>query len=115
MKKKILSVLMLCSLGLITTVTGCNEVINSSDQTSSKAEVKLSIENVGKNTLEVGETILLNLKVENTNKKAIFVSSNEEVLTISDDGLLLAKGVGKATVHAEIQDDKNTIKSNKDC
>ena len=112
MKKKFLSVLMLCSLGLITTVTGCNEVINSSDQTSSKAEVKLSIENVGKNTLEVGETILLNLKVENTNKKAIFVSSNEKVLTISDDGLLLAKGVGKATVHAEIQDDKNTIKSN---
>ena len=73
MKKKFLSVVMLCaSFGVISTLTSCNHTI----ELNSKAEIKLTLEDVENKTLEVGETLTLNLKVENTNKKATFVSSN---------------------------------------
>ena len=109
MKKKLLSALMLfASFGVISTLTSCNHII----ELNSKAEIKLTLEDVENKTLEVGETLTLNLKVENTNKKATFVSSNEDVLTVNQDGLLEAKSVGKANVYAEIQDNNYNIKSN---
>ena len=109
MKKKLLSALMLfSSFGIISTLTSCNHTI----ELNSKAEIKLTLEDVENKTLEVGETLTLNLKVENTNKKAVFVSSNEDVLTVNEDGLLEAKSVGKANVYAEIQDNNDNKKSN---
>ena len=103
MKKKFLSVVMLCaSFGVISTVTSCNHTI----EYNSKAEIKLTLEDVENKTLEVGETLTLNLKVENTNKKATFVSSNEEVLTVNENGVVEAKSVGSAKIYALIQDEK---------
>ena len=108
MKKKFLSVVMLfSSFGVISTLTSCNHII----ELNSKAEIKLTLEDVENKTLEVGETLTLNLKVENTNKKATFVSSNEEVLTVNENGVVEAKGVGSAKIYALIQDEKE-IKSN---
>ena len=75
----------------------------------SKAEIKLTLEDVENKALEVGETLTLNLKVENTNKKATFISSNEEVLTVNENGVVEAKSVGKANVYAEIQDNNYNI------
>ncbi len=109
MKKKLISALMLfSSFGIISTLTSCNHTI----ELNSKAEIKLTLEDVENKTLEVGETLTLNLKVENTNKKATFVSSNEDVLIVNEDGLLEAKSVGKANVYAEIQDNNDNKKSN---
>ena len=109
MKKKLLSALMLfASFGVISTLTSCNHII----ELNSKAEIKLTLEDVENKTLEVGETLTLNLKVENTNKKATFISSNEEVLTVNENGVVEAKSVGKANVYAEIQDNNYNIKSN---
>ncbi len=108
MKKKLLSALMLfASFGVISTLTSCNHII----ELNSKAEVKLTLEDVENKTLEVGETLTLNLKVENTNKKATFVSSNEEVLTVNENGVVEAKSVGSAKIYALIQDEKE-LKSN---
>lgn len=108
MKKKLLSALMLfASFGVISTLTSCNHII----ELNSKAEIKLTLEDVENKTLEVGETLTLNLKVENTNKKAIFVSSNEEVLTVNENGVVEAKSVGSAKIYALIQDEKE-FKSN---
>lgn len=108
MKKKFLSVAMLCaSFGVISTLTSCNHII----ELNSKAEIKLTLEDVENKTLEVGETLTLNLKVENTNKKATFVSSNEEVLTVNENGVVEAKSVGSAKIYALIQDEKE-FKSN---
>lgn len=108
MKKKFLSVVMLCaSFGAISTLTSCNHTI----ELNSKAEIKLTLEDVENKTLEVGETLTLNLKVENTNKKATFVSSNEEVLTVNENGVVEAKSVGSAKIYALIQDEKE-FKSN---
>ena len=108
MKKKLLSALMLfSSFGVISTVTSCNHTI----ELNSKAEIKLTLEDVENKTLEVGETLTLNLKVENTNKKATFVSSNEEVLTVNENGVVEAKSVGSAKIYALIQDEKE-FKSN---
>lgn len=108
MKKKLLSALMLfASFGVISTLTSCNHII----ELNSKAEIKLTLEDVENKTLEVGETLTLNLKVENTNKKATFVSSNEEVLTINENGVVEAKSVGSAKIYALIQDEKE-LKSN---
>ena len=109
MKKKLLSALMLfASFGVISTLTSCNHII----ELNSKAEIKLTLEDVENKTLEVGETLTLNLKVENTNKKATFISSNEEVLTVNENGVVEAKSVGKANVYAEIQDNNDNKKSN---
>ena len=108
MKKKLLSALMLfSSFGVISTLTSCNHTI----ELNSKAEIKLTLEDVENKTLEVGETLTLNLKVENTNKKATFVSSNEEVLTVNENGVVEAKSVGSAKIYALIQDEKE-FKSN---
>lgn len=108
MKKKLLSALMLfSSFGVISTLTSCNHII----ELNSKAEIKLTLEDVENKTLEVGETLTLNLKVENTNKKATFVSSNEEVLTVNENGVVEAKSVGSAKIYALIQDEKE-FKSN---
>lgn len=108
MKKKLLSALMLfASFGVISTLTSCNHII----ELNSKAEIKLTLEDVENKTLEVGETLTLNLKVENTNKKATFVSSNEEVLTVNENGVVEAKSVGSAKIYALIQDEKE-LKSN---
>lgn len=108
MKKKLLSALMLfSSFGIISTLTSCNHTI----ELNSKAEIKLTLEDVENKTLEVGETLTLNLKVENTNKKATFVSSNEEVLTVNENGVIEAKSVGSAKIYALIQDEKE-FKSN---
>ncbi len=108
MKKKFLSVVMLCaSFGVISTLTSCNHII----ELNSKAEIKLTLEDVENKTLEVGETLTLNLKVENTNKKATFVSSNEEVLTVNENGVVEAKSVGSAKIYALIRDEKE-FKSN---
>ena len=108
MKKKLLSALMLfSSFGIISTLTSCNHTI----EFNSKAEIKLTLEDVENKTLEVGETLTLNLKVENTNKKATFVSSNEEVLTVNENGVVEAKSVGSAKIYALIQDEKE-LKSN---
>ena len=108
MKKKLLSALMLlASFGVISTLTSCNHII----ELNSKAEIKLTLEDVENKTLEVGETLTLNLKVENTNKKAIFVSSNEKVLTVNENGVVEAKSVGSAKIYALIQDEKE-FKSN---
>lgn len=109
MKKRFLSYVMLfASLGVISTITSCNNNVEYNSQDS----IKLVLEDVDNHILEVGESLLLNLKVENTNKKAIFVSSNEDVLTVNQDGLLEAKSVGKANVYAEIQDNNDNKKSN---
>lgn len=108
MRKKLLSALMLfASFGVISTLTSCNHII----ELNSKAEIKLTLEDVENKTLEVGETLTLNLKVENTNKKATFVSSNEEVLTVNENGVVEAKSVGSAKIYALIQDEKE-LKSN---
>lgn len=108
MKKKLLSALMLfSSFGIISTLTSCNHTT----ELNSKAEIKLTLEDVENKTLEVGETLTLNLKVENTNKKATFVSSNEEVLTVNENGVVEAKSVGSAKIYALIQDEKE-CKSN---
>lgn len=108
MKKKLLSALMLfSSFGIISTLTSCNHTT----ELNSKAEIKLTLEDVENKTLEVGETLILNLKVENTNKKATFVSSNEEVLTVNENGVVEAKSVGSAKIYALIQDEKE-CKSN---
>ncbi len=108
MKKKLLSALMLfSSFGIISTLTSCN----LTTELNSKAEIKLTLEDVENKTLEVGETLTLNLKVENTNKKATFVSSNEEVLTVNENGVVEAKSVGSAKIYALIQDEKE-CKSN---
>lgn len=108
MKKKLLSALMLfSSFGIISTLTSCNHTI----ELNSKAEIKLTLEDVENKILEVGETLTLNLKVENTNKKATFVSSNEEVLTVNENGVIEAKSVGSAKIYALIQDEKE-FKSN---
>ncbi len=109
MKKRFLSYVMLfASLGVISTITSCNNNVEYNSQDS----IKLVLEDVDNHILEVGESLLLNLKVENINKKAIFVSSNEDVLTVNQDGLLEAKSVGKANVYAEIQDNNDNKKSN---
>lgn len=108
MKKKLLSALMLfSSFGVISTLTSCNHII----ELNSKAEIKLTLEDIENKTLEVGETLTLNLKVENTNKKATFVSSNEEILAVNENGIVEAKSVGSAKIYALIQDEKE-IKSN---
>lgn len=108
MKKKLLSALMLfSSFGIISTLTSCNHTT----ELNSKAEIKLTLEDVENKTLEVGETLTLNLKVENTNKKATFISSNEEVLTVNENGVVEAKSVGSAKIYALIQDEKE-CKSN---
>lgn len=108
MKKKLISALMLfSSFGIISTLTSCNHTI----ELNSKAEIKLTLEDVENKILEVGETLTLNLKVENTNKKATFVSSNEEVLTVNENGVVEAKSVGSAKIYALIQDEKE-FKSN---
>ena len=82
MKKRFLSYVMLfASLGVISTITSCNNNVEYNSQDS----IKLVLEDVDNHILEVGESLLLNLKVENINKKAIFVSSIEDVLTVNQD------------------------------
>lgn len=59
MKKKLLSALMLfASFGVISTLTSCNHII----ELNSKAEIKLTLEDVENKTLEVGETSYIKFK-----------------------------------------------------
>lgn len=61
-------------------------------------------------TLEVGETLQLNVTKEHTDDAITYTSSNTEVATVSDTGLVTAVAKGEATITAEAGDITDTIK-----
>lgn len=61
-------------------------------------------------TLEVGETLQLNVTKEHTDDAITYTSSNNEVATVSDTGLVTAVAKGEATITAEAGDITDTIK-----
>lgn len=61
-------------------------------------------------TLEVGETLQLNVALEHYNDAITYTSSNSEVATVSDAGLITAIAKGEATITASAGDISDSIK-----
>lgn len=61
-------------------------------------------------TLEVGETLQLNVTLEHSDEEIVYTSSNTSVATINDTGLITAVAKGEATITAKIGDISDTIK-----
>ena len=70
----------------------------------------VTISNGENATLEVGETLQLNVTKEHTDDAITYTSSNNEVATVSDTGLVTAVAKGEATITAEAGDITDTIK-----
>ena len=70
------------------------------------AKISVSINTPAKTALNVGETLTLTAKVENNadNLPVKWASSNAEVLSVSDAGVLTALKVGTAEVTAKVGD-----------
>lgn len=83
MKKKFLNVLMLSSA--ITFAFGITSCV-SNDDTNKKEVIILTLKEVTNNNLEVGDSLTLSLEIKNTNKKAKFISTNSDVLSVDDNG-----------------------------
>ena len=61
-------------------------------------------------TLEVGETLQLNVTLEHSDEDIIYTSSNTSVATVNDTGLITAVAKGEATITAKAGDLTDTIK-----
>lgn len=61
-------------------------------------------------TLEVGQTLQLNVTLEHSNEDIIYTSSNTAVATVNDTGLVTAVAKGEATITAKVGDISDTIK-----
>ena len=61
-------------------------------------------------TLEVGETLQLNVTLEHSDEDIIYTSSNTSVATVNDTGLITAVAKGEATITAKAGDITDTIK-----
>lgn len=109
MKKKFLNVLMLSSA--ITFAFGITSCV-SNDDTNKKEVITLTLKEVTNNNLEVGDSLTLSLEIKNTNKKAKFISTNSDVLSVDDNGKITAKNVGTAKIYAEIEANDEVFQSN---
>ncbi len=111
MKKKFLNVLMLSSA--ITFAFGITSCV-SNDDTNKKEVIILTLKEVTNNNLEVGDSLTLSLEIKNTNKKAKFISTNSDVLSVDDNGKIkiTAKNVGTAKIYAEIEANDEVFQSN---
>ena len=58
--------------------------------------------------IEVGETIQLEVKLTSLNGDISYQSSNDEILTVSDEGVVTGVSVGKATVTASVSDNNSS-------
>ncbi|MBQ4058347.1 MAG: leucine-rich repeat protein [Lachnospiraceae bacterium] len=64
------------------------------------------------NTIEVGKEFTLSASVEPaeaTNQNIIWISSNKNIATVSQDGVVTTKGVGKVTVTAVSENGAKTV------
>lgn len=109
MKKKFLNVLMLSSA--ITFAFGITSCVSSND-TDKKEVITLTLKEVTNNNLEVGDSLTLSLEIKNTDKKAKFVSTNSDALSVDDNGKITAKNVGTAKIYAEIEVNDEVFQSN---
>lgn len=109
MKKKFLNVLMLSSA--ITFAFGITSCV-SNDDTNKKEVITLTLKEVTNNNLEVGDSLTLSLEIKNTDKKAKFISTNSDVLSVDDNGKITAKNVGTAKIYAEIDVNDEVFQSN---
>lgn len=109
MKKKFLNVLMLSSA--ITFAFGITSCVNN-DDVNKKEPITLTIAEVDNTNLEVGESLTLSLEIKNTDKKAKFVSTNSDVLSVDDSGKIVAKSVGTVKIYAEIEVNDEVFQSN---
>ena len=109
MKKKFLNVLMLSSA--ITFAFGITSCVSSND-TNKKEVITLTLKEVTNNNLEVGDSLTLSLEIKNTDKKAKFVSTNSDALSVDDNGKITAKNVGTAKIYAEIEVNDEVFQSN---
>ncbi len=109
MKKKFLNVLMLSSA--VTFAFGITSCV-SNDDTNKKEVITLTLKEVTNNNLEVGDSLTLSLEIKNTDKKAKFISTNSDVLSVDDNGKITAKNVGTAKIYAEIEVNDEVFQSN---
>lgn len=61
-------------------------------------------------TLEVGETLQLDVTLEHSDEDITYISSNTSVATVNDTGLITAVAKGEATITAKVGDITDTIK-----